>query len=189
MSKPCRRLKGIVAAVAAIVMYSIPLHAQTADLADESALLSALATADEAESKRLDRQLQALWSKTGSASLDLLLKRGRDAMEVEDAQAAIDHFTALTDHAPAFAEGFHARATAYFAANLYGPALADLEQALALNPNNYNAIFGLGAMLETFGDNKHAYEAYERVLALNPHHEDAANAVERLRVGIEGTAL
>ncbi len=199
------RLKGIVAAIALIVTYSIPLNAQTlevpgtpapqaapevpADLTSEPELLQRLATADTAEAKRLDRQLQAIWSKSGSASMDLLLQRGRDALEADEASVAIEHLTALTDHAPEFAEGFHTRATAYFRAGLYGPALADLGRALELNPNNYNAIYGLGVMLESLGEDKRAFAAYERVLALNPHHEEAAQGEERLRVGVEGTSL
>ncbi len=182
-------LKGIVAATFAVVMNSIPLTAQTADLQDESALLAALAEAEPAEARRLDKQLQRLWAKSGSASMDLLLQRGREAMEEEDTQAAIEHFTALTDHAPDFAEGWNARAAAYFNAELYGPALADLERALALNPNNYQAIFGLGSILEAFGDKERAYEAYERARAIHPNHEDVTNAMDRLRSDIEGEAL
>lgn len=183
------KLKGIVAALALIVTYSIPLSAQTADSQDEAALLEALATAEPAAAKRLDRQIQALWSQSGSPSLNLLLKRGRDALEKEDIEAALEHLTALTDHAPEFAEGWHARASAYFAAELFGPAMADLERALSLNPNNYNAIFGLGAILETFGDEKRAYEAYQRALALHPHHENGTQAAERLKSRVEGKSL
>lgn len=178
-----------VAAVLAIVMYSLPLAAQTADLKDEAALLEALAQAEPAQAQRLDQQLQNLWEKSGSPSVNLLLKRGRDAMEVGDTSAAIEHLTALTDHAPDFAEGWHARASAYFEADLMGPALADLERALALNPNNYNAIFGLGAIFETFGNTERAYEVYTRAQAIHPHHEEVTTALERLRPGIEGEAL
>ena len=121
--------------------------------------------------------------------MDLLFRRGREAMEQQDLQAAIEHFTALTDHAPDFAEGWHARATAYFHADLYGPAVADLERALALNPNNYRAIFGLGTILETFGDEKRAYEAYLRAKAIHPHFEDVTDALDRLRTGVEGQTL
>lgn len=181
--------KTIVAAIAAIVMYSIPLSAQTADSGDEKALLSALAEADADEARGLDRQLQRLWSKSGSASMDLLLQRGRDALEEDDTVAAIEHLTALTDHAPDFAQGWSARALAYFHAELYGPALADLERALALNPNNYNAIIGLGALLEEFGDEARAYLAYARAKAIHPHHEEVTKALDRLRPGIEGEAL
>ena len=189
MSIRCPNLKGIVAALAVLVTYSLPVTAQSADLQDESELLTALATADDAEAKRLDRQLTAVWSKSGSAAIDLLLKRGRDALEVGDIPTAIEHLTALTDHAPGFAEGWHARASAYFGAELFGPAMADLERALTLNPNNYNSIFGLGAILETFGKDGLAYEAYQRALALHPHHEGAIQATERLKTQIEGRSL
>ena len=182
-------LKDIVAALFVVVMYSIPLSAQMADETDETVLLDRLAEADSVEAMRLDRQLQAIWGKSGSAAMDLLLKRGRDALELDDIDAAIEHLTALTDHAPDFAEGFHARASAYYEAELFGPAVADLERALALNPNNYNAIIGLGSILEVFGDERRAYEAYSRVLAIHPHHEEVTKAVERLKPAVEGKSL
>ncbi|MEY8830677.1 hypothetical protein AB9K34_20080 [Sedimentitalea sp. XS_ASV28] len=170
-------------------MNSIPLIAQTADSEDEQALLQALATADADEARRLDRQLQRLWSRSGSPSMDLLLQRGRDALEQDDTAAAIEHLTALTDHAPEFAQGWSTRALAYFHAELYGPALLDLERSLALNPNDYNAIIGLGALLEEFGDKTRAYQAYTRAQAIHPHHEEVTRALDRLRPGIEGAAL
>jgi len=181
--------KHIATATLLVVMFSVPVLAQEADLNDESALLERLAVADREEAIHLDRQLQTLWAKSGSPSMDLLLKRGRDALEVDDVRAAIEHLTALTDHAPDFAEGWHARSAAFFEAELYGPAMADLERALSLNPNNYNAIFGLGAMLEVFGDKKRAHAAYSRVLAIHPHHEQVTKAVERLQPYVEGEAL
>lgn len=181
--------KAIVAAVVAIVMNSIPLGAQTADSEDEQALLEALATADAEEARGIERQLERLWSKSGSAAMDLLLERGREALEDEDVDAAIEHLTALTDHAPEFAEGWSARALAYFHTGLFGPAIADLERALHLNPNNYNSIIGLGAILEEFGDDQRAYEAYLRVQSIHPNHEDVIKALDRLRPGIEGAAL
>ncbi|MDU9002711.1 tetratricopeptide repeat protein [Sedimentitalea todarodis] len=183
------KFKTTVAAILAIVMYSIPLSAQSADSEDEQALLGALAEADAEEARGLDRQLQRLWSRSGSASMDLLLQRGRDSLEEDDTAAAIEHLTALTDHAPDFAEGWSTRALAYFHAELYGPALSDLERALALNPNNYNAILGLGALLEEFGDKTRAYQAYTRAQAIHPHHEEVTKALDRLRPGIEGEAL
>lgn len=190
MSKLLTVFKHTATALLLIVGFSLPhalpVVAQEADLQDESLLLQRLEEAGEDEARSLDRQLQALWSKSGSASMDLLLKRGRDAMEVGNTRAAIEHLTALTDHAPDFAEGWHARAQAYFAAELYGPAVSDLEHALTLNPNNYNALFGLGAILELFGDPRGAWEAYSRVLAIHPHHEDVTKALERLRPEIEG---
>lgn len=183
------KFKTTVAAIAMIVTLCLPVYAQNADLVDETVLLEQLAVADEATARRLERQLQAIWRKSGSAAMDLLLKRGRDALDVEDIAAAIEHLTALTDHAPDFAEGYSLRARAYFAADLLGPAMLDLETALALNPNNYNAIIGLAAILETFGDQQRAFEAYERVQAIHPHHEAARDALERLRPRVMGRTL
>ena len=193
MSDTFPDLKRTVAAIAVTVMFSIPLvgpaFAQEADLADEAELLFRLAEADLAEAMRLDRQLQAIWGKSGSAAMDLLLKRGRDALEVDNVGEAIEHLTALTDHAPEFAEGWHVRASAFFEAEFYGPALADLERALSLNPNNYNAIFGLASILETFEQDALAYEAYGRVLAIHPHHEEVTKAMSRLKPSVEGKTL
>jgi tetratricopeptide (TPR) repeat protein len=193
MSFEYPNLKRIVAASAVIVTFSLvswtPLQAQEADLNDESALLEALVQANPGEAARLERQLQALWNKSGSASMDLLLERGRKALEAQDTDAAIEHLTALTDHAPEFAEGWYARATAYFAAGLYGPAVADLETALRLNPNNYNAIIGLAALFETFNDPKRAYEAYQRAQAIHPNNDKVAEALERLKPEVEGKTL
>lgn len=169
-------LKPIVAALLALALNSLPLSAQEAP----ERLLNELQTASEEESQRIERELGLVWSRSGSAAMDLLLERGRDALEAEDTDAAIEHLTALTDHAPDFAEGFHARATAYFQAGLYGPALDDLQRTLALNPNEFNAIFGLGVMFEEFGDLRRAEQAFRRVLALHPHHRDARTALEAL---------
>lgn len=182
-------LKGIVAAIALIVMNTGIGQAQTADLTDESALLEALLAAEPAEAVRLDRQLQALWAKSGSASADLLLKRGRDALEADDSRAAIEHLTALTDHAPDFAEGWHARASAYFDAGLIGPAIDDLGRALLLNPNNYNALYGLGTILEMLDRPEKAFAAYSRAKSIHPHHEEVTKALSRLEPRIEGRSL
>lgn len=179
-------LKRIVAALAICVAFCAPAYAQAAG---ETTLLSELTQAEPAAARRIDTELRAIWDKSGSSAMDLLLRRGRAALEEGDTRAAIEHLTALTDHAPEFAEGWHARAQAYYAAELFGPAVADLERALSLNPNNYNAIFGLAAILERFGDKPRAYEAYSRVKSMHPHHEEVDSALERLESQVEGTSL
>lgn len=172
-------LKHTVTALGVLVLLCGPAHAEQSPRIAE--LLEALRTAAPEQAKAAERNIQREWSKSGSAAMDLLLKRGRDALAVGEFSVAIDHLTALTDHAPDFAEGFHARATAYYRADLYGPALDDLETALALNPDNFNAIFGLGVLFEELGDSRRAAELYRRVLVLNPHHENAEKAIEQLK--------
>lgn len=140
-----------------------------------------LRNAPEAEAARVAAEVETIWSRSGSAAMDLLLRRGREALEAGDFNLAIEHLTALTDHAPDFAEGFHTRAEAYFRADLYGPALDDLEVTLALNPQHFDAIFGLGVMFQEFGDLPRAADLYRRVLTIHPNHENARRALSRLK--------
>ena len=176
MASSSEILKLIVTALFAAFVFSASALAQDR----EAELLLALRDAPESEAKRLDRELSLIWDNSGSAAMDLLLKRGREAMEAEDYSRAIEHFSALTDHAPEFAEGWHARATAYYRAELFGPALDDLQKALTLNPHQYDAIFGLGVMFQDFGDYDRAAKAFDQVLEMHPHHEHAKSARERL---------
>mgnify|MGYP001794736850 CR=1 FL=1 len=171
------KLYPVVTAVLLTVGNSLPVAAQSS--LDE--MLEALQSAEPAEATRLTREIERLWELSGSTTVDLLLRRGREAIEEEDLETAIEHLTAVTDHAPDFAEGWHARATAYYMKDLYGPALADLERALTLNPDNYNAIFGLGVMFQEFSDYARAEQAFRAVLDLHPHHENATTALAQLK--------
>ncbi len=189
MSIANHNLKGIVAALATLMVFSTIGAAQQADSKDESVLLEQLTQSTPRQAISIDRQLQSLWSQSGSASADLLLERGREALEDGDVKAAIEHLTALTDHAPQFAEGWHARASAFFGIERFGMAAADLEHALSLNPNQYEAIYGLGLIFEMLDQPEKAYEAYSRALSIHPHHEEVTNAVNRLKPQIEGKAL
>ena len=180
-------LKHTVAELGLSLLLCGPAFAQQSPKIAE--LLEALRTATPEQAQAAERDVERAWSRSGSAAMDLLLKRGRDALAVGEFTVAIDHLTALTDHAPDFAEGFHARATAYFRAELYGPALDDLETALALNPENFNAIFGLGVLFEEFGEERRAAELFRRVLALNPHNENATKALEQLKKSGIGRTL
>ncbi|WP_255564579.1 tetratricopeptide repeat protein [Mameliella sp. CS4] len=174
----------ILAAFCALVMISLPSFGRAEDRAAE--LLAELQEAETATAaQRLESQIIAEWSKSGSASMDLLLKRGRDALEVKNHKAAIEHFRALTDHAPEFAEGWHGLALAYFGAEKFGPAMDALERVLALNPNHFAALRGVGAINEQVGKPALAYRAFEKVLELRPHDPDVEKAMERLeRVAI-----
>lgn len=154
--------------------------------ADEQALLDELATAGPEQAADIEDRLAREWSKSGSAAMDLLLQRGRDALEAGDYDAAIEHFTALTDHAPGFAEGWNMRATAFFQENKLGLALNDLNRALAINPNHFGAIIGLAVILEQTGYPEDALEAYLTVQSIHPHQEQVATAIERLQQEVGG---
>jgi tetratricopeptide (TPR) repeat protein len=152
--------------------------------ADEAArldtLLAELAEPGRDDYERIEEEIVRIWSKSGSPAMDLLLRRGNEALEAEDYAAALEHFSALTDHAPDFAEGWNARATTFYLMDEYALAIADVERVLALNPRHFGALSGLAFMLEAMGEPELALEALKAAQKLNPNRPNINEAVTRL---------
>lgn len=177
---------GILAAVLPFFLSCAAAQAQTEQL---DSLFEQLLSADEAASERIEQDIWREWSKSGSAAMDLLLLRGRDAMAAGDTGQAIEHLTALIDHAPDFAEGWNARATAYFQAGEYGPSIDDIAHTLTLNPRHFGALSGLGMIFEELGKSDKALEVYRAALAIHPHLGGVLESVERLEAQAAGQDL
>jgi Flp pilus assembly protein TadD len=174
----------------AATLLAAPLRAQEdaipAPAAPLEALLEQLADPEAPDADRTAQRIVALWSQSGSDSMDLLLSRGRDAMEDEAFDKAVDHFTALVTLAPEFAEGWNARATAYFLDDEYWRSAADIARVLALEPRHFGALTGLSIILERTGDEAGALRAARAALAVNPHLDEATEMVKRLSPKVEG---
>lgn len=149
-------------------------------------LFDRLATPELQDWELVERAIWREWSDSGSKSMNLLLNLGRKAMSDGDNKKAIDHFTALTDHAPEFAEGWNMRATAYFGAGLYSLSIADIGRTLALNPRHFGALQGLGRMLEELDQKDDALVAYKEAYAIHPHRPGLKESIERLEADVSG---
>ena len=180
-------LNRIVAAV--VPLFLTCTLALAEDVAKLDGLFDRLKTAEAGEAGRIETEIWIEWSKSGSPALDLLLQRGKDAMELGDTAAAIEHFTAVIDQAPDFAEAWNARATAYYMAGEFGPSVADIGKVLTLNPRHFGALSGLALILEETGKPERALEVYKAALAIHPHLQGAADAVTRLEIEAEGQEL
>lgn len=156
----------------------------------DAARLDTLFAALRGEGWRLaETEIHQIWSRSGSAAMDLLLKRGTEALDAGDIESAIFHLTALTDHAPDFAEGWAARAAAYATAGEFGPAASDIARALALEPRHFAALTLLCQMLEEMGDEERAGDACAASLAIHPHQQEAIDTLDRLQYRHDGTLL
>jgi tetratricopeptide (TPR) repeat protein len=187
MGVRAKLLNRIVAALLPLFLTCAAAMAEDTAKLDE--LFTRLQTAEPGEAGRIEREIWIEWSKSGSQALDLLLLRGRDALQMGDNQAAIAHFTALIDHDPSFAEGWNARATAYYNAGYFGPSIYDIAQTLALNPRHFGALSGLGMIFEGTDQPDKAIAAYKAALAIHPHLAGAAEAVKRLEAQQSGQEL
>ncbi len=174
---------------ALVPLFLICAAVQAEDVAKLDGLFDRLKTADVAEAGRIETEIWIEWSKSGSPALDLLLQRGKDAMDLGDYPVAIEHFSAIIDQDPDFAEAWNARATAFYMAGDFGPSIADIGHVLTLNPRHFGALSGLALILEDTGKPERALEVYRAALALNPHMQGAVEAVERLEKQAEGQEL
>lgn len=178
--------RAVAAAIAAAALFTAPVLAEQAEL---EALFEGLRTADPVAAEQIEARIYEIWSQSGSDAMDLLLTRGREALSEGDTRAAIEHFTALTDHAPEFAEGWNARATAYFHAGQYGPSLDAIRRTLALNPRHFGAMSGLALILEEMGAPEAALEVWREVEKIIPNRDGLAATIKRLEREIEGEAI
>jgi tetratricopeptide (TPR) repeat protein len=187
MRVPAVILNRIVTALLPLFLTCAAVQAE--DVAKLDGLFERLKTANEGEAGRIETEIWIEWSKSGSPALDLLLQRGRDAMDLGDYAAAIEHFSAIIDQDPDFAEAWNARATAFYMAGEFGPSVADIGHVLTLNPRHFGALSGLALILEETGKPERALEVYRAAKAIHPHMQGAAEAIERLEKQAEGQEL
>ena len=176
----------VVAAFLSAMVLATPGFGQTAKL---DGLFDRLKTADAQASGNIEQEIWIEWSKSGSAAMDLLLERGRAAMDAGDLALAVEHFTALIDHAPDFAEGWNARATAYYQMGQIGPSMADIGKTLQLNPRHFGALAGFAMILGESGRKAQALEVWQAVQSIQPHASGVSDALDRLTADLQGSTL
>ncbi|MGB1235158.1 MAG: hypothetical protein ACPG5U_05445 [Planktomarina sp.] len=180
-----QKYKSIVGAIFALCLVP-PVFAQTSGM---DALFDRLQTVAPEDAPSIVAKIELEWSKSGSPAMDLLLRRGRKALEADQVDEAINHFTALTDHAPEFAEGWHALAIAYFDKEQFGVAMGAIERTLALEPRHFGAMEGLMVLLDDAGHTDQALRVVSLIEAIHPHHPQLSSYKERLEAKSSGRKL
>lgn len=152
-------------------------------------LFAGLAAADAAAATALVDEIRREMSKSGSDSMDLILERGRKAMQEKNLERARMHFSALTRLAPDFAEGWNAAATLAYLEEDFGRAVVEIERALALEPRHFSALAGLAMILERLDRKPAALKAWREAQRLHPTLDRAEEAIRRLSPEVDGRAL
>jgi Flp pilus assembly protein TadD len=68
----------------------------------------------------------------------------------------------------------------------FGKAMEDIRQVLIREPRHFGAISGLGMILQEFGDEKRALDAFRKALAIHPHLQKIPDLVKSLTEKVEG---
>lgn len=203
-----RRFRFIAAAatVAALVASAQPLAAESGRMIEPPSnlpraqrgdktqnldrLFEALKVAPDDESaKYIENRIWAIWLASGSDTANLMMGRVKTAMEAKDFELAIRLLNAIIDMRPNFIEAWNRRATLYYMKKDFTRAIGDIREVLAREPRHFGALAGLGIILQEFGDDKRALDAFRRALAIHPHIERVPDMVKRLSDKIDGREI
>ncbi|MDX2314041.1 MAG: tetratricopeptide repeat protein [Gammaproteobacteria bacterium] len=138
-------------------------------------------TGDLATARAAEVEIWRIWIDSGDGDIDALMVEGVVAMNNARFADAITIFGEITARAPAFAEGWNKRATAYFLNENYAASVRDIQTTLALEPRHFGAISGMGLIFLTRGDETGALAAFEAVVAIHPKSPGARQRIEELR--------
>ena len=193
----------VTAALAAVLLAPAPVRAEPGSWVDPpdklprvargdrsknlEFLFEALKIAPDADAAKLvESRIWALWLASGSDTTDLLMTRVKTAAEQKDLNLAIELLNAVIELRPDYVEAWNRRATIHFMNKDYGASVADIRQVLAREPRHFGALTGLGVIMQEFGEEKLALEAFRRALAVNPHLQKVPDFVKTLTEKVEG---
>ena len=129
------------------------------------------------------------YSESGSDTADLLLRRARQAIGIEQYSDALKILDATITLLPDWAEGWNARATARYLDDDYDGSMADIAETLKREPRHLGALMGMATILEARGKREEALKVYERALAIAPHWHNAEEAADKLKAALAGEEL
>jgi tetratricopeptide (TPR) repeat protein len=150
-------------------------------------LFGALKAAPDADSaKQVEGRIWAQWIASGSDTANLLMTRVKTAIDAKDFNLAIELLDAIVKIKPDYIEAWNRRATIRYMRKEFGESLQDIRQVLIREPRHFGALSGLGMILQEFGDDKRALEAFRRALDIHPNLPRIPDLVKSLTEKVEG---
>jgi Flp pilus assembly protein TadD len=141
------------------------------------------------DAKPIEDQILAHFLASGSPSIDLLMNRAGAALTGGDKPDARRLLDAVTDVAPAYAEGWHQLGKVQAEAGDDEDAIISLNKTVTLNPRQFEAFAELGAVLLQNGDKKDALKVLRKAVALDPHLDNLDREIEKLSREVEGEKI
>lgn len=153
-------------------------------------LFAALKAAPSARiAKQIEKRIEATLAITESDTANLLMVRVQAVMAAKEYKTAQQLLDSIIEINPRHTEAWARRATLHFVQKDIYRSLADLRVVLAQEPRHYQALAGLGIILEELGEDKRALEALRRALEINPHMDNVPDMVRRLKLKVEGREI
>ncbi len=142
-----------------------------------------------AAAARISGRIWEEWSRSDSASIDLMMGWSRTAMDEKKFDVALDFLDQVVTMRPDYAEGWNRRATAHFLMENYAKAMSDINRTLQLEPRHFGALSGMAQILKNTGHRERALQAWQRVLDIYPMMQSAQTEVATLSEELAGEAI
>jgi tetratricopeptide (TPR) repeat protein len=146
-----------------------------------TALVQALHDPDPRVRSEAHDSLWAIWHRSGDPAIDALLAQGIALMGSGRLPESVAVFSDVIARAPAFAEGWNKRATAYYLMGELDRSLADCEEVVKRNPAHFGALSGFGLIYLQKEDLPKAAEYFEKALAVDPTLAQVEAVLEQIR--------
>lgn len=156
--------------------------AKLAIVGGEKELLLALKSEDAEVQSMARRGLDHLWSMAAGLRAYRMIDKACEASDREDFPTALRLLDQITAKYPDFAEGWNRRGCVLWQTGQYLDAIKDCERTLALNPNHYGALQGLGICHLQLGDVEAACRSLRRALEIAPHEESTRRSLFRCEI-------
>lgn len=142
-----------------------------------------LAKADQSlpDYKKFENEIWMIWGQASEDSIQNLMDLGYQSLQIGLFDAALTHYTRVTELAPDFAEGWNKQATVLYLMDRYSDSLLAVNHTLKLEPRHFGALSGLGLIYEIYGEENGAKAAYKKALSYNPHLERIQTRLEYLQ--------
>ena len=137
------------------------------------------ATGEQA-AKATEDKIWELWSRSDSATAEVLLGQAVVAMGAADNAASLEILDRIIAAYPTYAEAWNKRATLHFMIGNYNTSLSDIEKVLDLEPRHFGALAGRGMIYQRQGKWSEALSAFREALSMNPNMAGVKNAVQEL---------
>jgi len=144
---------------------------------------------DAAQGNLIAEEIWAIWLDSGSASVDLLLRRATALDKAEDDELARRFYDHVTELEPEYAEGWARSGRLAYEEEDYNRAVVELTQALIYEPRHFFALWTLGNILENLGRTDEALAVYKQAHRLYPALPTLKERKDHLEGSIQGEIL
>jgi len=143
-------------------------------------LAVALHDHDPMVSQVAEHALWSVWFRAGKPRSVCLVKCGNHHLHHGNYISALEKFSQAVQDDAQFAEAYNQRAITYYLTERFDESIADCKAALALVPQHFGAMAGMGHSYAHMGQWQQARQCYRLALAIHPRLEGIQASLDQI---------